>query len=88
MNKEYKGKYFSIYSIIKENRKTPIYWLLNNDNFNLGEIKWFPAWRKYCFYPNMDTIWDTKCLEEVIEFMNQINNKRRSDNVKNIKENI
>lgn len=73
MTKVYENKYFFIYSINKKNRKTPIYWIFNNDNFNLGEIKWYASWRKFCFYPSNDTVWDNKCLQEVLKFLDNIN---------------
>ncbi len=35
----------------------------------LGNIKWYGAWRKYCFCPNDDTIFDPDCLDEIASFM-------------------
>lgn len=43
----------------------------------IGQIKWYGAWRKFCFYPNGDTIWDNKCLEQIIAFLNQVNTKKK-----------
>lgn len=48
------------------------------DNNCLGQIRWFSSWRKFCFYPNMDTIWDNKCLCEVVEFLDTINKDYKS----------
>lgn len=59
-------------------RKTPIYNLFSkyNPGVKLGEIKWFGAWRKYCFYPESDTIFDNKCLNYIIEFLDFVNKKK------------
>lgn len=66
-NKVYEGKYFCIYQTDVKNRKTPIYDIFSLDDINLGQIRWYAAWRKFCFYPNGDTIWDDKCLRELYE---------------------
>ena len=73
------GKYFRIYEDIIEGRKTPIYHLYNHDieRVFLGDIKWNGAWRKYCFYPNPDTLWDTQCLQCVISFIEDLMAERR-----------
>jgi len=36
----------------------------------LGQVMWFAGWRKYCFFPQNYTIFDSKCLSEIITFMN------------------
>jgi hypothetical protein len=40
----------------------------------LGEVKWFPAWRRFCFYPAVDTAFDQACLREIADFCEE---KRR-----------
>ena len=84
INKEiiYTGEYFNIEEQTYENRKTCILVIYTKDNFELGQIKWYGAWRKYCFYPNSNTIWDNKCLIEVLDFIKEYtdyykNNKKR-----------
>ena len=54
--------------------KTDIYNVLNTKDEYLGQIKWNGAWRKYCFYPNENTLWDIKCLSDVCNFINKITN--------------
>jgi hypothetical protein len=36
----------------------------------LGYVKWFPHWRKYCFYP-LNSLFDDNCLEQVSHFMKE-----------------
>lgn len=59
-------------------RKTPIYKLfsMSNQDIKLGEIKWFGAWRQYCFYPEGNTIFDRKCLTYINNFLEEVNKKK------------
>lgn len=74
----YKGKYFNIYITIIKNRKTPIYEIYDINDNNIGQIKWFAHWRKFCFYPYGETIWDDKCLQELNDIMVKYNQKWKS----------
>lgn len=51
----------------------------------LGEIRWFGRWRKYSWYPNADTIYEEVCMQEITDFLKQVNKehreKRRAANV-------
>lgn len=83
----YTGKYFFITRQILPKRKTPIYYIFEFNGVCIGEIRWYASWRKFCFYPYDDTIWDTKCLNSVIEYIDNINeeykiNKGEVDNDK------
>ena len=69
--------YFRIVKETLENRKTPIYHIETLGGLYLGEIKWYGAWRKFCFFPNKETIWDNKCLKLVIDFLDRINKEWR-----------
>lgn len=50
-------------------RKTKIFLVksLDGDNF-LGLIKWYGAWRKYCFFPEEQTIFESVCLKDISDF--------------------
>ena len=70
------NKYFCIIKEEIEGRKTPIYHIINNKTADeIAVIKWYGAWRKYCLFPNQETIWDNKCLVQIIDFLNKINKK-------------
>lgn len=57
---------------IKDTGKTKV-WEIQNSflGAKIGLIKWFGAWRKYCFFPNEETVFDTKCLNRISEFMDE-----------------
>jgi len=40
----------------------------------LGQIKWYGAWRKYCFWPSPGsiTVFETQCLGDIINFINKL----------------
>lgn len=69
----FQSEYLEIQEEKLANRKTSIYHIWSiKEKCTLGEIKWYAPWRKYCFYPNNDTIWDSKCLSEIINFLNDL----------------
>ena len=73
-------EYFFIIKEDNPNRKTPIYHINeNNTRDEIGEIKWYSAWRKYCFFPEYKTVWDNKCILQVMNFMNEINLAKYKD---------
>jgi hypothetical protein len=34
----------------------------------LGKVRWFAAWRKYCFFPSLNTVFDVNDLHEIWSF--------------------
>lgn len=52
-------------------RKTNIYEVLTEDNTKLGEIRWFGRWRKYCFYPWTQTIYEETCMRDIAQFIEE-----------------
>lgn len=71
------NEYFRIIKELCKNRKTPIYYIETHEGIPLGKIKWYGAWRKFCFFPNEQTIWDSKCLKHIIEFLDETNKEWR-----------
>jgi len=72
-NTIYNGEYFFITKIIEIGRKTPIYYIFEHNTNCIGEIKWYSPWRKFCFYPDTNTVWDNKCLTDIIQQLDIIN---------------
>jgi len=44
----------------------------------IGLVKWHPAWRKYAFFPVVDTVWEEDCLKEVAEFVEEETRKHKN----------
>jgi hypothetical protein len=35
---------------------------------DLGQVRWFGRWRKYCFFPGGGTVLDQGCLRRIAQF--------------------
>lgn len=57
--------------------KTKIIDVMSKGGDTLGVIKWFGQWRKYCFYPEKDTIFDKSCLDEISNHINNLMLERK-----------
>lgn len=76
------GKYIKI-ELIEQKKKTGVYSVMQSDRlFILGFIKWFPAWRKYCFFPEEDIIFDVMCLKTIIAFIENLMEERDIERAK------
>ena len=45
----------------------------------LGNVAWFPAWRRYTFYPNLSTIYEADCLRDLADFCSEQTLLRREE---------
>lgn len=55
------------------NRVTPIIEINTRMGVHkLGFIKWHGAWRKYCFFPESETIFDVSCMEEIMQKIREL----------------
>ena len=43
----------------------------NRTGDKLGVVIFYETWRKYCFVPVADCVFDTGCLQDIIHFMGQ-----------------
>jgi len=52
------------------NRKTATWEVVSKDTQTvIGFIKWYGTWRKYCFFPDEDTVFEQDCLRDIAEFI-------------------
>lgn len=63
---------FEYFTVIQKERekgkKTDVFELIGQDGMSiLGYIKWWGAWRKYCFFPQPYMVFDHKCLTAIAE---------------------
>jgi hypothetical protein len=73
---EYKYIHFENYSNPKQ--KTGRWMCVNNNHGTwLGEVKWYPGWRQYCFNPASDTVFSKGCLEDINNFIQQLMDGRK-----------
>ena len=43
----------------------------------LGSIEWFGRWRKYAFFPCQNTVFEPICLNDIINFINELMEERK-----------
>lgn len=59
------------------NKKTFEIDVETRDGEILGEIKWHGAWWKYVFHPEKNCLFDSSCLKDIIEYINQLMEARK-----------
>jgi len=67
-----------IFELIEERPKTQVWSVRNthSDDF-IGDIKWNPAWRKYCFFPQDCLVFDSNCLKTIVVFIDDLMKKHK-----------
>jgi len=69
--RKYKSTVHLRFDEVKDTGKTKVWKVVSTHaNADLGEIKWYYAWRRYVFYPDEDTLYDSRCLTIIINFIN------------------
>ncbi len=48
----------------------------------LGGIKWWPAWRRYCFFPLTDMLFDANCLWDIADFCARMTKEQKENQAK------
>lgn len=63
---------------IRDTGKTKIFEVQSFKYGNkLAEVKYYGAWRKYTLFPEPNTLFDCKCLQEISDFMKILMEERR-----------
>lgn len=73
------NEYIEFIEVPNPGRKTQVWHVLSRSSGDvLGRIAWLGAWRQYCFYPSMLTVWNVGCLASVQEFISEQMAARRN----------
>jgi hypothetical protein len=76
MKTEYQYIRFDDYSNPKQ--KTGRWMCVNRTHGSfLGEVKWYPGWRQYCFEPVGHTVFSKVCLDDIGHFIRQLMDARK-----------
>lgn len=73
------SKYLDFQELVPSGRKTKIIRVLSKNNVLLGDISFWPAWRKYMFNPASGTMFDDKCLKEIVNKLDEMNIEIRQE---------
>lgn len=52
---------------VLDGQKTRRYRVQGQSGFSLGQLRFYGAWRKYCFFPDENTVFDSACLDEIAD---------------------
>jgi hypothetical protein len=70
--------------VIKERKpKTMVYTIWSKcSDCELGEVRWHPSWRHYCFFPTLafETVYSDRCLALLGAFVADCNFKHKNAN--------
>ena len=61
------------FELVEQKPRTSVWEVRSHDGYLLGEVKWYPQWRQYCFFSETDLIFSASCLEDIAEFVNETN---------------
>lgn len=67
------SSYMFIIGEYVDGRKTPIFYISERGRSALGEIRWYGAWRAFCFFTYPDCIFDSGCLAKILEWVESVN---------------
>lgn len=43
----------------------------------LGVVKWYGAWRQYCYFPEPGTVFSKGCLNDISDFLDKLMKERK-----------
>lgn len=52
-------------------------WAVYGGLVQVGVVKWYAQWRRYCFFPNEGTLFEEECLREMATFLEDQTYARR-----------
>lgn len=56
-------------------KNTPWTCMNKGSRSELGVIKWHGAWRQYCYFPLIQAVYSSGCLDDIADFLKQLNKK-------------
>ena len=62
--------------ILGLNKKTLTQTVISGE-ITVGMIKWYAHWRRYCFFPNSNCIFDVSCLLEISKHIEGLMSQRK-----------
>ena len=59
--------------------KTFVWGCITISGFKLGIVKWYGAWRQYCYYPAHETGYSAGCLDDISDFIKEAMKARKEE---------
>ena len=77
---EMKESRFIEFDKIGDTGKTEIWNILSKSSgFILGRIHWYGPWRQYCFSPSPGSVFNTTCMDDIQNKIEELMKDRRSE---------
>ena len=58
------------FKLVEEKPKTKVWQCCNKKSGGeLGIVKWYPAWRQYCYFPTVQAVYSDGCLQDIADFI-------------------
>jgi len=71
------GNKYILFELIGQTSKTQRWAVINkSSDIELGELKWYGAWRQYIFEPINNSFYNNGCLRTIIDFLDRINKEK------------
>jgi len=86
MSQQLENEYKYITMIkVEDKPKTSVFDVYSKHDDILGQVKFFPQWRQYCFFPEDDCVFSKGCMDDINNFIGQLQ-KILSENRKKAKQ--
>lgn len=79
-DKKRNPKWIQFDEVVIPGRKTKVFLVYNKENTEtpIGEIKWYGAFRKYSFFPQPHTVYESVCMQDITNFLDELMEERRA----------
>lgn len=58
---------------VADKPKTSVWSCRNNrSQAELGEVRWYAPWRRYCYFPTNKAVYSLGCMNDIIDFIGQL----------------
>ncbi len=71
---------FIRFELMENKPKTQVYFVLADEDVltKLGEIRWYPGWRQYAFFPESGMVLERTGLTDITNFIKKLMEDRTS----------
>lgn len=68
---------FLHFMISQEKTKTSVWSCFTRHGDELGTVKWYGAWRQYCYFPTQQAVYSAGCMDDIADFCRQLNQAQK-----------
>ena len=69
------------FELIESGKRITSIWSCHNNKSRdeLGVVRWYPAWRAYCYFPSDPAVYSAGCLHDIEQFISDAMKQHRLD---------